>query len=59
LQCGSPGESRAAGLLCKLAEMECQQVTSEEERSGTSLAGLRAAQIYMRAAALYEQAGDG
>jgi hypothetical protein len=39
--------------------MECQQVTSEEERSGTSLAGLRAAQIYMRAAALYEQAGDG
>ncbi|RKP08176.1 soluble NSF attachment protein [Thamnocephalis sphaerospora] len=59
LRCGTSGESRAAGLLCKLAELECAQVSSEEERAGASPGGLRAAQIYQRAAHLYEQAGDG
>ena len=59
LRCGTMGESRAANLLCKLAEVEAQQVTPAEERVGASPNGLRAAQIYMRAATLYEQAGDG
>ncbi|KAI9599581.1 hypothetical protein BDF19DRAFT_429165 [Syncephalis fuscata] len=59
--CGTTGESRAAGLLCKLAEAEIGRISREEEeqKTGPSATGLRAAQLYRRAADLYERAGDG
>lgn len=56
---GATGESRAAGLLCKLAEAEISRITRAEEEAGPCAAGLRAAQIYKRASDLYERAGDG